>query len=258
MECKQAKILLAPHILGDLDEDPLRCKELQAHLFCCADCTEMYEGFQEVIGFVRNHKTEFAQAFEKAREMEKCRNNMIYLDGDTQLMLRVAEGDVDAFNIIYKRYFRIVVDYATSNNGHSNSSEDIANEVFKRVWWKRAEYKPTSKVKTYLFTFTGTVVQEYQRRAKYQRAALDNFFPIIAEEPATEIIVQNIELREAVEVAKSRLSVKQRQAIEFAFYSNISIEEAAKLADCSYMVFCSRIKDAKKRLSVLLKQFRDY
>ncbi len=182
----------------------------------------------------------------------------IYLAQDTQLMQRVAEGDVDAFNIVYKKYFRIVADYATRNNGHSNSSEDIANEVFKRIWRQRNEYKPTAKVKTYLFSFTGTVVQEYQRRAKYQRLALDNYYPMMTEEPATEIIVQNIELREAVEVAKSKLSEKQRQAIEFAFYSNILIEEAAELAGCSYTVFCSRIKDAKKRLAVLLKQFRKY
>jgi len=71
MNCKQAKILLAPHILGDLDNEPQRCRELQAHLHCCPDCAEMYEGFQEVIGFVRNHKAEFAQAFENVRAKER-------------------------------------------------------------------------------------------------------------------------------------------------------------------------------------------
>jgi len=73
MDCKKAKILLAPHILGDLNDDPQRCRELQAHLLCCADCAEMYEGFQKVIGFVRNHKAEFAQALKnvRARELKK-------------------------------------------------------------------------------------------------------------------------------------------------------------------------------------------
>jgi hypothetical protein len=73
MDCEKAKVLLAPHILGDLDDDPQQCRELQAHLLYCTDCAEMYKGFQEVIGFVRNHKTEFAQAFKnvRAREREK-------------------------------------------------------------------------------------------------------------------------------------------------------------------------------------------
>ena len=63
--------MLAPHILGDLDNEPRRCKELQAHLLCCPDCTQMYDGFKETIGFVLEHKAEFAQAFEKARAREK-------------------------------------------------------------------------------------------------------------------------------------------------------------------------------------------
>ncbi|MHC4757537.1 MAG: RNA polymerase sigma factor [Planctomycetota bacterium] len=186
-------------------------------------------------------------------------NRRIYLDEDVQLMLRVAESDEDAFNILYGKFFRIVADYATSRNGHCNSSEDIANEVFERVWAQRAEYQPTSALKTYLFTFAGNVISEYQRRCWYQESMLNSYSKIVpAEQPAADIAVQYEELIEIVEKAKSKLSKKQRQAMEFAFYSNISINEAAKLAGCSYMVFCSRIKDAKKRLAVLLKQFRDY
>ena len=71
MDCEQAQILLAPHILGDLDNDPQRCRELQAHLLCCPDCSEMYEDFQETIGFVLDHKAEFAQAFKKARARDE-------------------------------------------------------------------------------------------------------------------------------------------------------------------------------------------
>jgi hypothetical protein len=71
MDCKQATILLAPHILGDLENEPQRCKELQAHLLFCPSCAEMYDGFKETIGFVLNHKAEFAQAFEKARAREE-------------------------------------------------------------------------------------------------------------------------------------------------------------------------------------------
>ena len=71
MNCKEAKILLAPHTLDDLDNEPSRCKELQAHLLCCPNCAEMYDGFKETIGFVLEHKAEFAQAFENARAREK-------------------------------------------------------------------------------------------------------------------------------------------------------------------------------------------
>jgi len=71
MDCEKVQILLAPYALGDLDNDPKRCSQLQAHLLLCPECTEMYEGFQETIGFVLDHKVEFAQAFKKARAMEE-------------------------------------------------------------------------------------------------------------------------------------------------------------------------------------------
>lgn len=77
MDCKQANILLAHHILGDLDNDPWCCKELQAHLLCCLDCAEIYDDFRMTIGFVLGHKTEFAQAFEKARTKEYEENKLI-------------------------------------------------------------------------------------------------------------------------------------------------------------------------------------
>jgi len=71
MDCKQAQILSAPHILGDLDNDPLRCGQLEAHLLGCSECAQTYEDFQETIGFVLDHKAEFAQAFKKARAIEE-------------------------------------------------------------------------------------------------------------------------------------------------------------------------------------------
>jgi len=71
MDCKQTQILLAPYILGDLDDDLLRCSQLQDHLRGCSECTEMYEGFQATIGFVLEHKAEFAQAFKKARARDE-------------------------------------------------------------------------------------------------------------------------------------------------------------------------------------------
>ena len=174
-------------------------------------------------------------------------------------MLKVAEDDEGAFNILYGKFFRIVADYATSRNGHCNSSEDIANEVFGRVWDQRAEYQPTSALKTYLFTFASNVISEYQRRCRYQQSMLNSYSEIVAaEQSAADTAVHYKELVEIIENAKSKLSEKQQQAIEFAFYSNISIDKAAKIAGCSKVVFHYRVKDAKKRLSVSLERFQDY
>ena len=181
----------------------------------------------------------------------------IYLDEDTQLMIKAAEGDNNAYAVLYKKYLPIITRYAAKRNGHNRSSEDIAQEVLTRVYENRASYRPTAAFKTYLFTYAENVIHEHQHRFTEQ---LDDCLEIEIMDDwfNPEIAAQNRELANRIKETMGRLSEKQRQAIKFAFYSSISIDEATKLAGCSKVVFRYRVKDAKKRLAVLLKQFRDY
>ena len=181
----------------------------------------------------------------------------IYLDEDTQLMIKAAEGDNNAYAVLYKKYLPIITRYAARRNGHSRSSEDIAQEVLTRVYENRASYRPTAAFKTYLFTYAKNVIHKYQRRFTEQ---LDDCLEIKIMDGwfNPEIAAQNRELANRIKETIGRLSEKQRQAIKFAFYSSISIDKAAKLAGCSNVAFRRRICDARKRLIVLLEPIRNY
>jgi len=79
MDCKEARILLAPHIMGDLDSDS-RSHELQAHLFSCQACSQENKAIKETMEFIDEHKALFAEAFEttdkkKASEQEEMKRN---------------------------------------------------------------------------------------------------------------------------------------------------------------------------------------
>ncbi len=79
MDCKEAQILLAPHIMGDLDSDS-RSHELVVHLFSCQACSQEYKAIKETIEFIDEHKALFAEAFEtidrkRAAEREKIKRN---------------------------------------------------------------------------------------------------------------------------------------------------------------------------------------
>lgn len=87
-----------------------------------------------------------------------------HLDEDTQLMLHVARGDSQAFTKIYNKYFSGVTDYIASHNSPSVAPEDIAQEVFSRIWHNRAKYQPNSSVKTFLFGYAKKVLMEEQDR----------------------------------------------------------------------------------------------
>jgi ferric-dicitrate binding protein FerR (iron transport regulator) len=62
--------------MGDLDEEPDQCHELEVHLLLCAACTAEYEDSEAVIEFIQEHKSLFAEAFaavekERAAEQEQ-------------------------------------------------------------------------------------------------------------------------------------------------------------------------------------------
>ena len=66
MDCKQAQILLIPHIMGDLHPDSVQFHELEAHLASCQTCLKEYVDLQRTIGFIVDHKAEFTEAIEPA------------------------------------------------------------------------------------------------------------------------------------------------------------------------------------------------
>jgi RNA polymerase sigma-70 factor (ECF subfamily) len=168
-------------------------------------------------------------------------------------MIKASEGDRYAYTILYNKYFSAVVSFTASLNSQLQSPEDIAQEVFYRIWKKREEYHPTAVFKTFLFTYVRNVIHEQQRH----RTVTTNHLEIMIESSNPGTVVQHKELTLIIERAKSKLPEKQLQAVELMFYSNISIDEAAKLAGCSNSVFRRRVCDAKKQLSALLGAYTE-
>ena len=56
-------------------------------------------------------------------------------------------GDQNALAKVCDKYLPIITAYAASINGHADSSEDIAQEVFLRVMPEISDYRPTASVK---------------------------------------------------------------------------------------------------------------
>lgn len=69
MDCKEAQIMLIPHIMGDLIEDtPRRYHELSSHLLSCPTCAEEYADIKEAIAFIKRNKAIFAKALRTPEE----------------------------------------------------------------------------------------------------------------------------------------------------------------------------------------------
>lgn len=176
----------------------------------------------------------------------KRRGNLhgIHLDEDTRLMLKVAGGDHVAYKELYRKYVPIVTDYIVNLDGQCDLPQNLAQEVFVRLWKNRAKYCPDSAAKTYLFGIARNVLSENQR-CRYKQIKLHDHVKATCNSLDLQFnsreAIDLQELNDAIESAKSKLSDKQRQALELIFYSDISITEAARLAGCSDSAFRHRL-----------------
>jgi RNA polymerase sigma-70 factor, ECF subfamily len=73
------------------------------------------------------------------------------LEHDAELMLRVKEGDEASFEMLLEKYRHSVVSYLYRMVQNQGVAEELAQEVFFRVYRSRGSYEPTAKFTTWLF-----------------------------------------------------------------------------------------------------------
>src|SRR5262249_24623102 len=73
-------------------------------------------------------------------------------DPDTSLMLRVREGDREAFRALYEKYTSQITRFAANFVGLRSRGEELAQEVFLQVYRARDRYEPRAKFSTWLYT----------------------------------------------------------------------------------------------------------
>src|SRR5690242_20119244 len=73
------------------------------------------------------------------------------LDYDAELMLRVKEGDSASFAVLLEKYRSPVVNFLYRMVQNHPIAEELAQEVFLRVYRSRATYEPNAKFTTWLF-----------------------------------------------------------------------------------------------------------
>ena len=91
------------------------------------------------------------------------------LDPSTELMLRVRDGDAQAFEQLVALWQDRLVTLFLHHTGDHATAEDLAQEVFLRVYRARATYKPTAKFTTWVHTIAHNAASDLRQRAYRRR-----------------------------------------------------------------------------------------
>jgi RNA polymerase sigma-70 factor, ECF subfamily len=166
---------------------------------------------------------------------------VVALEQDAQLMLRVGEGDDTSFALLLERHRGPVVHFLYRMVQNQAVSEELAQEVFLRVYRSRLKYEPTAKFTTWLFRIATHVALNSIRDAKKEKGhesldeeMLDGTERQVADRQPTveQEMVHEVKLRE-VRQAIEALPAKQRAAVLMHKYESMDYAQIAGVLGCS-------------------------
>jgi len=135
--------------------------------------------------------------------------------------------------------------------------EDIAQEVFTRMWARRCEYRGQAKFSTYLYSYVYLVCLEERRARIRQQMLAGGYLQSLLETGATvdsaATVVSRTENNTLLDHALSQLTAKQRSALGLYYGAHMSVPEAATAMGCSAKCFESRLTRGRMKLRFLLR-----
>ncbi|MFN2542302.1 MAG: RNA polymerase sigma factor [Chthoniobacterales bacterium] len=183
---------------------------------------------------------------------------------DVRLMGLIAGGDMAAFEQLVERHQALVAGTAGRMLGSNSDVEDIAQQVFIRVWKSAGRYRPRAKFTTWLLKITRNLVFNELRRTK-RRAQMSLQTEPQAEEialpdestPAPDASLLEDELRRTIENAITQLPDAQRMALILRRYEELSYEDIAEVLDLSVPAVKSLLFRARTELRARLSKYLD-
>lgn len=185
---------------------------------------------------------------------------------DADVMLRVKAGDDSAFDFLVQKYRRPMISFMYRMAHNSAAAEDLAQEVFLRVYRSRGNYEASAKFSTWLYRIATNLAANHARDTRHERP--ENTVSI--DEPdedtgmtvdvadsslsAEEMIVRRERLA-AIRQKVQDLPERQRMAVIMHKYQQMDYRQIAQVLKLSESATKSLLFRAYETLRTQLKEF---
>jgi RNA polymerase sigma-70 factor, ECF subfamily len=170
---------------------------------------------------------------------------------DTELLVRVAKRDREAFEVLYRRYIRSVFGLALQRLRDRERAEDATQETFAAVWRSAGSYKPErGPAAPWLYAIA--------RNAVVDRLRARDDLPVeppdmTSDEPGPADRAESSYVSWRVHRALETLPVREREVVELAYWSGLSQSEVASFLDIPLGTVKTRTRSALAHLADVLE-----
>ncbi len=182
------------------------------------------------------------------------------LDYDAELMLRVKDGDDASFSQLLEKHRSAVIHFLYRMVQNHAIAEELAQEVFLRVYRSRGTYEPTAKFTTWLFRIATHLALNCLRDGKSERGQ-EHLDETTDDMPVRQVsdrgpsveqkMVHQVKMEE-IRHAIASLPEKQRAAVLMHKYEEMEYSQIAKVLSCSESAVKSLLFRAYETLRVRL------
>lgn len=185
------------------------------------------------------------------------------LDFDAVLMLRVREGCGASFNALLERHRSPVIHFLFRMVQNQAIAEELAQEVFLRVYRSRERYEPSAKFTTWLFRIATNLAFNWMRDEKNRKSeesfqdecGLNATRKLTDRSPSVEsLLVREVKFEEVRE-AIGKLPAKQRAAVLMHKYEEMEYSQIARVLGCSESAVKSLLFRAYESLRIRLAHY---
>lgn len=172
-------------------------------------------------------------------------------EADQALMERVSQGDAQAFQQLVDSGLDRVVSIARRMLGDEAEAEDIAQEVFLRLWKQADKWEGgRAQVSTWLYRVTVNSCIDRMRGRKEETV---DVLPEMPGEATQQLALEEADLEKYVETALQKLPDRQRAALVMFHYENLSMNDVAEAMEISVDAVESLLARGRRALKSSLK-----
>jgi len=185
---------------------------------------------------------------------------------DADIMLRVKAGDQSAFEYLVQKYRRPMISFMYRMARNATVAEDLAQEVFLRVYRSRETYEPSAKFSTWLYRIATNLAVNHARDTRHERPEVQVSLDEPDEESGTTLelpdaslnVEQQMVRRERLLAIRKKIEAlpeQQRLAVIMHKYQQMDYKQIADVLKKSESATKSLLFRAYETLREQLKEF---
>jgi RNA polymerase sigma-70 factor (ECF subfamily) len=173
---------------------------------------------------------------------------------DLELVQQVLEGRTEMFGILVRRYQRLVATAALRMGVPRQEIEDVASEVFYKVYRSLRRYEPSHALSTWLYRITVNAALDHRRSRRHDARSEEIPASLADTGPSQAELAGQAERAATLQEALGRLPDHYRAPLVMTHVEGLSLDEVARILDLPEGTVKSRLFRARAMLKEIIRR----